>query len=157
MSDYPKTKTAGVLNIISAFFSIIAAAGIAFLIFTENFRMVPEGAETGFENLALIVLIPFTLIHIAVLFVAFLNQLLRGIRLVAASNSGEISLASYIVTLIFKLLYTAANAFAIYMYMDVQVGGMVAIILTSLAALSLFIIMIVEFSSKNEILYDENE
>ena len=155
MTDYPKTKAAGSLNIWSAIFSIIAGAGIAYLIFSGKFRIVPEGEENGLENLGLIVILPMALIHVGVLILSFLTQLIRGLRLKAAANSGEISLASYIATLIFKLIYLIASALAIILYLDVKVGGMVAVILTLVGIIPLFITMIFEFATKNEILDEE--
>ena len=151
MVDYPKTKFAGTLNILTAFISLIAGAVIAYLLFFGEFQIVPDGEE-GFANLAMIVVVPITLIHLLVYILSFLTHLFRGLRLKAAANSGSIRLASYIVTLIFKLIYRAANAFAIYVYFDVKIGGMIAVIATAAASFFLLITMIVEFSTRHEIL-----
>lgn len=153
MTNYPKTKLAGAFNLLSAILNLIAGAVIAYLLFLGDFKIVPDGTE-GYDNLAMIVIIPMTLIHLAVYIVSFLTHLFRGLRLKAAANSGEISLASYIVTLMFKIIFLIANALAIYIYFDVKVGGMVAIIATSVASVFLLITMIFEFATKNEILDD---
>ena len=153
-TDYPKTKAAGVWNILSALTCILAIGVIAYLLFTNNFRIVEEGAENGLDNLGLIVVIPFTFIHLIALFVGFLIQLIRGIRLKSASEDGNIGLASYIVTLIFKILCLAVYVFAILLFTDVKVGGMFCIIVTAIAIVFMLFTMIFEFATKGEVLYE---
>ena len=153
MVEYPKTKFAGGVNVFTAFINLIAGIVIAYLLFFGDFQIVPDGEE-GFANLGMIIVIPLTLIHLLVYVLSFLTHLFRGLRLNSAANSGNIRLASYIVTLIFKILYLAANAFAIYIYLDVKIGGMVAIIATLAASFFSLIAMIVEFSTRNEIVED---
>ncbi len=154
-SNYPKTKAAGVFNILSALTCILAIGVIAYLLFTENFRIVEEGAENGLENLGLIVIIPFTFIHLIVLFIGFLIQLIRGIRLKSASEDGDIGLASYIVTLIFKILCLAVYVFTILLFTDVKVGGTLCIIVTAIASIFTLFTMIFEFATKGEVLYED--
>ena len=151
-ATYPKTKAAGVFNVLSSFACLIAIAVIAYLLFTNQFKIVKEEEAQNFANLGLIVVVPFTLLHLAVLFIGFLTQLLRGLKLKSASEDGEIGIASYIVTLIVKILCLAYYIFICYLFLDVAVGGATVLILTSIVIVTMLFTMIFEFACKSEVL-----